>query len=501
MSRIDSGTILVAFFAILFGLVGAFLLRKTLQKKPVAQAPPEVRRGPAKITVPLASRNLPSGTRITLDDVALFSLTREEMKEHGIKRVFMSNPDQIIGKTVAVDLQRGSTFDTKDFYPPGTGPGIADKLQPGQRAVTIDVTATSALLGFAGAGQNVDVLFHYGLNSRSANGHTGDQDLNDRYQNNSDYWEPEHFQYNSPRGLNAQQGSGRRHRHYDDDRRAGISAAKYHNATVTLVQKATILALGQRVNQTGHSSQLGFDERVRVTLAVKPESAELIRVAEGHGELSLTLRGSDDEEIIKIDEPATLSNIIVVEEEPVQIARREVRDMDIYRGQNRSSVRFLRDRDTGKDDFQKWILLKENPQSDQQEPKQQQGDEVKLDLDPQRLSGPNIEPNKRPNLGPNFEQNFGPNTERNRGYRNLETADGFLIDPREKSELERLRSDFRKIKTLFNQEPELRDRLEDSGPINIDAPQPIDLDEVSSKATEDELRSATAVELYDPRWE
>jgi len=74
-------------------------------------------------------------------------LTREEMKEHGIKRVFMSNPDQIIGKTVAVDLKRGSTFDTKDFYAPGTGPGIADKLQPGQRAVTIEVNALAKTRG------------------------------------------------------------------------------------------------------------------------------------------------------------------------------------------------------------------------------------------------------------------------------------------------------------------------------------------------------------------
>jgi len=75
---------------------------------------------------------------------------------------------------------------------------------------------------------------------------------------------------------------------------------------VTLVQKATILALGQRVNQTGNSSRLGPEERVRVTLAVKPDSAELIRVAEGHGELSLTLRGFGDEEIVDTTGPTVL---------------------------------------------------------------------------------------------------------------------------------------------------------------------------------------------------
>jgi len=305
------------------------LLRKSLQSKNVVVQPkPEVRRGPTKITVPLASRNLQSGSQITLDDVALFKLTRDEMKKHGIKSVFMSNPDQIIGKTVAVDLKRGSTFDTKDFYAPGTGPGIADKLEPGQRAVTIDVTATSALLGFAGAGQNVDILFHYGQNSGTSSNY-GDyrgRDWDSRYNNDQNNWHPPHFDYNP---------TGARSNRYDRDRYGNQGQGnKYQNATVTLVQKATILALGQRVNQTGNSSQLDSEERVRVTLAVKPEAAERIRVAEGHGELSLTLRGYDDEEVIENDKPATLASIIKMEEPP-RVAQREVRDMDIYRGQNR----------------------------------------------------------------------------------------------------------------------------------------------------------------------
>ena len=403
------------------------------------------------------------------------------MKEHGIKSVFMSNPDQIIGKTVSVDLKRGSTFDTKDFYAPGTGPGIADKLEPGQRAVTIDVTATSALLGFAGAGQNVDILFHYGQGSGdSSYGDYRGSDWNSRYNNDRGNWHPPHFDYN-PTGSAAR---GDRYNNNFGNRYGNQGQGnKYQNATVTLVQKATILALGQRVNQTGNSSQLDSQERVRVTLAVKPESAERIRVAEGHGELSLTLRGHDDEEVIENDQPATLASIIKMEEPP-PIPQREVRDMDIYRGQNRSRVQFTRDRDTGYDDFQRWILLKPQPAKNPEDPSNQTS---------QSQTAP-----------PN------PNLARPNGvYFNGNSPNGILIEDKS-SQRNRLQSDFRKIRTLFNQEPELRNRSQEGRPINqplnqplnINGPSPKDSDDLSSSETADQVRSAKVVELYDPRlWE
>lgn len=478
MSRIDSGTILVAFFAILFGLIGAFLLRKSLRTKNVVQPPPKVRSGPTKITVPLASRDLKSGTQITLDDVALFRLTRQEMKEHGIKRVFMANPDQIIGKTVAVDVPRGSTFDTKDFYAPGTGPGIADKLQLGQRAVTIEVTATSALLGFAGAGQNVDVLFHFGENSASDKG-----GFSPRF-NPSTASDRRPFQnFNSRDAHNRsynRQGSG-----------GSLDSQKYQSATVTLVQKATILALGQKAIQTRNSSQLEPEERVRVTLAVKPESAELIRVAEGHGELSLTLRGANDDEIIETVEPATLADIIKMEEPEARVAQQEFRDMDIYRGQNRSQVQFVRDRDTGTDDFQRWILVRPKQQSDSAADPDQRNQSDQSSPMPGNLQlGA---PQQGGQAGSSTRNSFNANNFPN----------GILIEDEQRSARQRLESDFRKIRTLFNRNPELRDRLNQPQPSNnVNAPRPINSDDLSDKSVDGNPRSAKVIELFDPRsWE
>lgn len=500
MSRIDSGTILVAFFAILFGLIGAFLLRKSLRaKKEVVQPAPQVQRAPVKITVPLASRDLKSGTQITLDDIALFRLTREQMKENGIKRVFMSNPDQIIGKIVAVDLDRGATFDTKDFYSLGTGPGIADKLQPGQRAVTIEVTETSALLGFAGAGQNVDVLFHFGQNWGPTSHYGNKYDPNDHYSTDNNTWRPPHHDYNAP--SNVYTGGGAQY----GNRSQGGASSKYQSATVTLVQKATILALGQRAVQTENSSQLDPQERVRVTLAVSPESAELIRVAEGHGELSLTLRGANDDGIVETDKPSTLANIITIEEPTIeQPPRREVRDIDIYRGQNHSQVQFTRDRDTGTDDFQRWTLLPSKQPTDAAGSPRQS--------DPFR-SEPTTGGNRRQdgsssrNNGSATSNNSGSSS-RNPGYspRNAypqnNYPNGILIEDEQWSAQQRLESDFRKIRTLFNRNPELRDRLNAQPPRrNIDAPRPVNSEDLSTKPTASP-RSAKLIELYDPRsWE
>jgi Flp pilus assembly protein CpaB len=489
MSRIDSGTILVAFFAILFGLVGAYMLRNSLRSKNVVQpSAPVVRRGPQKITVPLASRNLESGTQITLDDVALFSLTRDEMKEHGIKRVFMSNPDQIIGKTVAVDLKRGSTFDTKDFYAPGTGPGIAHQLKPGQRAVTVEIDATNALLGFAGAGQNVDVLFHFGQDARTsvANRYGDGYDATNPGANNSDTW---YLDYNPPRSTNTYANNYANDYDHNSRRRSGFGQ-KYQSATVTLVQKATILALGQRVNQTGNSSRLGPEPRVRVTLAVKPESAELIRVAEGHGELSLTLRGEDDDEIVEADAPIVLSDIMKMDD-PVQMARQEVRDVDVYRGQSRSRIRFTRDRDTGMDDFQRWMVVEPVESPDRNRGGSQSKNGRPMEASQNGLTGP-----RDRDLGKVDDGSPTPRLSADRRWRAQH----------------RLPSDFRKIQTLFNQQPDRQggqsrnqsrnqsqnQSQNQSAPVNIEQPSGSASKDLSSRAAQGIIRAAKQVELFNP---
>ena len=291
MSKINSGTIVLGFLAILFGLIGTWAFRE-YSKQPVVEAPQDV--APVKIVVPMASRTLEPGHQIKIDDIALVKLTRDEIKANGLDKGFMSNAAQIVGKTVKSQIQRGSGFDTREFYPVGTGPGIAERLKPGQRAVTVSLTPTNALIGFAGAGQTVDVLFHYGEHRKAAS-----------------------------EDNESQPGA---------TGRPSEESQFYQSATVTLVQNAAILALGNSAVPTGDANGIPSQDRVLVTLAVSPTDAEAIRVADGNGELSLSLRNPGDQSTVELGDPKMLSEIIQIDT--------GIRQMEVYRGTRMTKLEF-----------------------------------------------------------------------------------------------------------------------------------------------------------------
>jgi len=317
MSKINSGTIVLGFLAVLFGLIGTWAFRE-YSKQPLVSAE-ESAADPGKVVVPMASRTLEPGHQIKVDDVALVRLSREEIRENGLDKGFMSNAAQIVGKTVKSEIQRGDTFDTREFYPQGTGPGIADRLKSGQRAVTVSLTPTNALIGFAGAGQVVDVLFHYGEKRKAAS------EDNEAHA-----------------GTNGQESEQTRF---------------YQSATVTLVQSAEILALGNSAVPTGNANGISTQDRVLVTLAVTPADAEAIRVADGNGELSLSLRNPTDQTTVELGAPKMLSEIIQIDS--------GVRQMEIYRGTRMTKVEF----DTRRSDSKLlWVAQPGSLQGLDQEP-------------------------------------------------------------------------------------------------------------------------------------
>ena len=290
---------MLAFFAVLFGLAGTYAIKNARQTvpEPTKVAAPIA---PKMITVPMASRDIPAGAQILLDDVALLKMNSQDVRNRVKAKSFMTSPTQIIGKTARRLIKRGSTFDTQDFFPQGQSPGILDRLQDGQRAMTIDVRPVHALLGFAGPGQKVDILFHYGFNeeARTPVTESGLPPL-------------------SPTGYSNRDSS---------------SLASIHGATSTIVQNAEILALQNRSLPTKDQTGLGESEKISITLAVSPQEAELLRVASGHGELSLTLRPEADQNELPLAGPVTLDKIIQV--------KNNHHEMEIYRGQHLSRVQF-----------------------------------------------------------------------------------------------------------------------------------------------------------------
>ena len=70
VSRITPGTVIVGIFAVLFGLVGAYGVRKYLQTEKPAPPPPAA---PRTQIVPLASMDLQPGRTIVLGDIGCCS--------------------------------------------------------------------------------------------------------------------------------------------------------------------------------------------------------------------------------------------------------------------------------------------------------------------------------------------------------------------------------------------------------------------------------------------
>jgi len=271
--RITPGTVIVGIFAILFGLVGAYAAQRYLnpEEEVAEEAPPAPR-----VRVPQASVDLVPGRPLTLGDVAIVSYSNEQLKKQDLPPMYMSNPEQIIGRILREPVEKGKVFTTTMFYPEGQGPTVAEKLQPGLRAVTIPVEGTGVLSGLASAGSKVDILFS-----------------------------------TSP------------------DEKMNIPAT-----TVTLLEDVEVLAVGQ--NDVPNSR---LDETVKtVTLAVSPKQANALKIVEGRGNFSLTLRGSADNALVADSGPQTINQLLGIP------PKQQPFTTEVWRGGQLQSMTFENDK-------------------------------------------------------------------------------------------------------------------------------------------------------------
>ncbi len=235
MARISSGTMMVVVFAILIGLGGAFVVRQKLKQPGL---PPLRELAPVEqaVLVPTAAMDLIPGQTLSINEVALVSLSPEKYKNSAYAGVgFMRDATQITGRRVKAPIKKGDPFLPELFYPSNSGPGIAERLQPGYRAVTVPIENIGSVEGFATPGSIVDVMFR-----------------------------------SRPEGDRPE-------------------------VTLTLLEQVEVLALDSNV--VPGQSPTNPQDRVTagsVTLAVTPQQGKMLKVVEGRGELSLALRNGDD---------------------------------------------------------------------------------------------------------------------------------------------------------------------------------------------------------------
>lgn len=233
MSKVTPGAMTVVVFALLAGLAGAYVVRHHLTPQTsmprTAIAPAAA---PASVIIPVALTDLESSRTVSLNDIAILRMSREEFEASKYAgETYLSNSQQVEGRRLKDAVKKGEVFTPDNLYPFGSGPGVLERLQAGYRGVTVPVQNIGAVQGFARPGSFVDVLF----------------------------------------------------RSKTDGRRPEV--------TLTLFERIEVLALD---NDTADPQQ-SLDQVGSVTLAVTPQQAKILKVVEGRGELSLTLRHPKDD--------------------------------------------------------------------------------------------------------------------------------------------------------------------------------------------------------------
>ncbi len=256
----SSGTMTIGVVAIFSGLLGAYGLRALLLPDPPAPPP-----APPQMTVPLAAADLPAGRQVVLGDIALHRMSVKQMTEQGLAdSEVMLSPEQIIGRILEKPVLRNKPFKTTGMYLDGRRPDITTNIQPGYRAVTLEIPEVRG--GMTGPGNFVDVLFR----------------------------------------SEAQPGRA--------DSRVQIP-----EATVTLFEGVEVLALAvpqstslRRNNNLDIRLSNGREDvkqnPPRVTLAVTLRQANILRTVEGRGEITLIPRGVSETTTTANDLAAAASN-------------------------------------------------------------------------------------------------------------------------------------------------------------------------------------------------
>lgn len=224
--------------AVVASLLTALMARRWVQAQ---QAPAEAAAPVALAEVVVAARDVPAGTMLQSGDLRL---DRWPAAAAGklLTRTEGDDPrTRLIGQTARRDLSEGEPVTTQALRHNSTGM-LAGMLAPGNRAVSIAISNTSAAAGFVTPGDRVDVVLAADLVRTEGNG------------------------------------------------AADRNGPMVRYAAETVLSDVRVLAIDQ---STARAKDGGATEGKTATLEVSPKQAELLAAASMLGSLSLALRSAD----------------------------------------------------------------------------------------------------------------------------------------------------------------------------------------------------------------
>ncbi|MGE5612105.1 MAG: Flp pilus assembly protein CpaB [Bacillota bacterium] len=140
-------TVIPFVVAIGLGVVAVQVGRPLLNKRPAA--------GPARklVSVVVAKRDLEPGYQLQAGD-----LTTAEMPVESAPQTAVRNASEIVGRIVSSPVAKGQTVVERALAVRDAGLGLQTLVPPGMRAVTIDVSEVTGMVGLIMPGCHVDVL-------------------------------------------------------------------------------------------------------------------------------------------------------------------------------------------------------------------------------------------------------------------------------------------------------------------------------------------------------
>jgi pilus assembly protein CpaB len=188
------------------------------------------------VRIVAAAKDLPSGKRLDASDLKVISLDRKDLP----KGAFLKT-SEIVDRAVAVPMTVGEIVLPTKLATRGTGEGLTALIEPGMRAVSVQVNEISGVSGFIQPGTRVDVLFTRVFSNGDA-------------------------------------------------------------ATTTILQNVKVIAYGRQLDPAAKVDPRDAKPTV-ATLLVTQEQAEKLVLAEQRGRIQLALRNTLDDRITDQSDP------------------------------------------------------------------------------------------------------------------------------------------------------------------------------------------------------
>jgi pilus assembly protein CpaB len=189
---------------------------------------------PAKrdvVSIVVATKDLPVGKRVDKTDVKLATIDRVNLP----KGAFVKTAD-VVDRAISVAMTTNEPILGNKLTPKGSGEGLTALIEPGTRAVSVQVNEISGVSGFIQPGTRVDVLFTRQFSNGDA-------------------------------------------------------------ATTTILQNVKVLAYGKQLEAPARIDPRDTTKPTVATLLVTQDQAQKLVLAMQRGKIQLVLRNALDEEV------------------------------------------------------------------------------------------------------------------------------------------------------------------------------------------------------------